>query len=111
MGTQNGDNIMKKFGLDEKVIEEIVKVIANYAEVEKAVIFGSRARGDYRDGSDIDIALFGNSLTHSINTNIFYEIDNLYIVYKVDLINFNSLEKEDKLKENILREGVEIYAK
>ncbi len=102
---------MKKFGLDEKVIEEIVKVIANYAEVEKAVIFGSRARGDYRDGSDIDIALFGNSLTHSINTNIFYEIDNLYIVYKVDLINFNSLEKEDKLKENILREGVEIYAK
>lgn len=102
---------MKKFGLDEKVIEEIVKVIANYAEVEKAVIFGSRARGDYRDGSDIDIALFGNSLTHSINTNIFYEIDNLYIVYKVDLINFNSLEKEYKLKENILREGVEIYAK
>ncbi len=102
---------MKKFGLDEKVIEEIVKVIANYAEVEKAVIFGSRARGDYREGSDIDIALFGNSLTHSINTNIFYEIDNLYIVYKVDLINFNSLEKEDKLKENILREGVEIYAK
>ena len=102
---------MKKFGLDEKVIEEIVKVIANYAEVEKAVIFGSWVRGDYRDGSDIDIALFGNSLTHSINTNIFYEIDNLYIVYKVDLINFNSLEKEDKLKENILREGVEIYAK
>ena len=102
---------MKKFGLDEKVIEEIVKVIANYAEVEKAVIFGSRARGDYREGSDIDIALFGNSLTHSINTNIFYEIDNLYIIYKVDLINFNSLEKEDKLKENILREGVEIYAK
>ena len=102
---------MKKFGLDEKVTEEIVKVIANYAEVEKAVIFGSRARGDYREGSDIDIALFGNSLTHSINTNIFYEIDNLYIVYKVDLINFNSLEKEDKLKENILREGVEIYAK
>lgn len=101
---------MKKFGLDEKVIEEIVKVIANYAEVEKAVIFGSRVRGDYRDGSDIDIAYLVIVNT-SINTNIFYEIDNLYIVYKVDLINFNSLEKEDKLKENILREGVEIYAK
>jgi len=102
---------MERFGLKEDVVNRIVDVIRKYPEVEKAVIFGSRARGDYRKGSDIDIALFGDKLTHSINTNIFYDIDDLYIVYKIDLINFNTLREDNKLRENILKEGVEIYAK
>lgn len=102
---------MSKFGLDEKIIENIVNILKKYEEVESAKIFGSRARGDNREASDIDIALFGNELTHTINTKIFYEIDELYLPYLIDLINFNSLEKDDKLRENILKEGVEIYAK
>lgn len=102
---------MQDFGLKSEVIEEIVKIISHYPEVEKAVIFGSRARGDYRKASDIDIALFGDTLTFTINSKIFYEIEDLYLVYKIDLINFNSLSDTDKLKQNILKEGVEIYAK
>lgn len=102
---------MDRFGLKEKVIEDIVNILKKYSEVERAVIFGSRARGDYRKGSDIDITLFGDMLTNSINTKIFYEIDDLYLIYKIDLINFNTLSKDDKLRENILKEGVEIYAK
>lgn len=100
-----------KFGLDEKVVKDIISIIEKYDEVERACIFGSRARGDYRNGSDIDIALFGESLTNEINTKIYFEIDDLYLPYKIDLINFNSLGKDDKIKESILREGVEIYAK
>lgn len=102
---------MDKFGLNEKIVEDIVNIIKKYDVVEKAVIFGSRARGDYKKTSDIDIALFGEDLTHTINTKIFYEIDELYMPYKVDLINFNTLSKENKIRENILKEGVEIYAK
>ena len=102
---------MLKFGLEEKVIEEIVKEIKKYEEVEKAKIFGSRARGDYKKQSDIDIALYGDKLTNSINTNIFYDIDKLYLPYKIDLINFNTLEDEKALKGNIEKEGVIIYAK
>ena len=67
-----------KFGLDEKVIEDIVNILRKYEEVESARIFGSRARGDYRKASDIDIALFGKHLTSSINTKIFFDIDDLY---------------------------------
>lgn len=102
---------MPKFGLDEKVIESIVDIFKKYEQVERAVIYGSRARGDYRKNSDIDIALFGDELTFSINTKIFYDIDDLYWVYKIDLVNMNSLKEDDKFKQNILKEGVEIYAK
>ena len=102
---------MPKFGLEEEVVNKIVDILKKYEEVKSAKIFGSRARGDYRKGSDIDIALFGDKLTHTINTKIFYEIDDLYLPYMIDLINFNSLRTDDKLRENILKEGVEIYAK
>lgn len=102
---------MPKFGLDENILNKIIKIFKKYEEVEIAKIFGSRARGNHRKGSDIDIALFGENLTHTINTKIFYEIDNLYLPYKIDLINFNTLKSDDKLRENILREGVDIYAK
>lgn len=102
---------MQRFGLDEKVISDIIEILKKYEEIESAKIFGSRARGDYRKASDIDIALFGNRLTHSINTKIFYDIDELYLPYKIDLINFNSLNAENTLRDNILKEGVEIYAK
>ena len=102
---------MPKFGLEEEVVNKIVDILKKYEEVESAKIFGSRARGDYRKGSDIDIAIFGDKLTHTINTKIFYEIDDLYLPYMIDLINFNSLRTDDKLRENILKEGVEIYAK
>lgn len=102
---------MDRFGLNKKIVEDIVNILKKYPEVERAVIFGSRARGDYRKGSDIDITLFGDKLTNSINTKIFYDIDDLYLIYKIDLINFNTLSENDKLRQNILDEGVEIYAK
>ncbi len=90
-------------------MEDIIDIIKQYIEVEKAVVFGSRARGDYKKASDI--ALFGENLTHTINTKIFYKLDELYMPYKIDLINFNTLGEENKIRENILKEGVEIYAK
>ena len=101
---------MLKFGLEENIIENIVNIIKKYDEVEMAKIFGSRSRGDYKVQSDIDIALYGKDLTNSINTNIFYEIDKLYLPYKIDLINFNTLE-EDALRDNIEKEGIAIYVK
>lgn len=102
---------MQRFGLDNKVIEDIINILKKNEEVESAKIFGSRARGDYRKSSDIDIALFGDKLTSSINTKIYFEIDDLYLPYKIDLINFNSIGSENKIRESILREGVEFYAK
>lgn len=102
---------MKDFGLNDNIINNIKSVFSRYPEIDKACIFGSRSRGDYKETSDIDIVLYGDNLTHTLNTKIFYDLEDLYLVYKIDLINFNSLKDDDKLKENIVNEGVEIYAK
>lgn len=102
---------MERFGINESIIKDIVGIIKEYEEITKAVIFGSRARGDYKKTSDIDIALFGENISNSIHTKVFYQIEDLYIPYKIDLINFNTLSEENKIRENILKEGVEIYAK
>ncbi len=102
---------MTNFGLEEKVIKSFQNVFSKYPEIDRACIFGSRARGDFKKTSDIDIVLYGNNLTHTLNTKIFYDLEDLYLIYKIDLINFNSLHDDDKLKENIVNEGVEIYAK
>ncbi len=100
-----------EFGLDKTIIEKIKNVFAKYEEIEKACVFGSRAKGTYKETSDIDIVLYGDKLTHTINTKVYYDLENLYIIYKIDLINFNSLSQNDKLRENIIKEGVEIYAR
>lgn len=102
---------MQKFGLKKEIIEEIVNIISKYPEVKKAQIYGSRARGDYKYNSDIDIVLFGEKITNSIHTKIYFELEEMYIPYTFDLINFNSLNEEDKLYESILKEGVDIYAR
>lgn len=102
---------MIDFGIDEKIIDNIKKIFSKYPEIDRACIFGSRARGDYKKNSDIDIVLYGDSLTHTLNTKIFYDLEDMYIIYKIDLINFNSLKDDDKLKANIINEGVEFYAK
>ena len=101
---------MNNFGLSEEIILNIVKILEKYPEVVSAKIFGSRARGDYKSTSDIDIALFGDNITNTINTKIFYDIEELYLPYKVDLITLNTLREDNLLRENILKEGVEIYA-
>ncbi len=101
----------EKFGLSKKIIEDLRYIFSKYEEIESAKIFGSRARGDFKKQSDIDIALFGDRLDYKINTKIFYEIEELYLPYKIDLINFNSIGKSDKIRDSILKEGVEIYAK
>ena len=102
---------MVDFGLDEKIIISIKNVLSKYPEIDKACIFGSRARGDYKSTSDIDIVLYGNNLTHTLNSKIYYDLEDLYIIYKIDLINFNTLDDNYKLKQNIINEGVEFYAK
>ena len=72
--------------------------------MERVVVFGSRAMGTYKDGSDIDLALFGASITLREILRIETEIDDLLLPYKVDLVNFATVENPD-LRRDILDQG------
>lgn len=98
-----------RFGLKEETIKAINDVFAQYPQIKKAVVFGSRAKGNYRDGSDIDICLFGDielSLLHRIEESL----DELYLPYTVDLVVYDRIQNQD-LKEHIDRVGVRLIKK
>lgn len=94
------------FGLDEDALREIKKILEKNINIEKCVIFGSRAVGEYKKNSDIDIALFGK-LSFADISSIKGEFDESSIIYKIDLVHYESL-KSEKLKENIMKFGIEI---
>jgi len=98
-----------KFGLNESTIERIRAVFATYPQVEKAVLYGSRAKGNYRNGSDIDLTLFGGAdLTLDALHKIMAEIDDLLLPYTIDLSIFNTISDHDVI-EHIQRIGVTFY--
>jgi predicted nucleotidyltransferase len=97
-------------GLSAQTVERIVTVLARFPEVEKAVLYGSRAKGNYRNGSDIDLTLFGEGLSHRLLTLLDNELDDLLLPYKFDLSLFSDL-KHEELIEHIRRVGVIFYEK
>jgi uncharacterized protein len=96
------------FGLKETTIEKVKDVLARYPEIEKAVLYGSRAKGNYRHGSDIDLTLMGDGLTHNQLLRIETEIDDLLLPYKMDLSLHRQIENPSLL-EHIERVGITFY--
>lgn len=99
-----------KFGLEVQVIENIVSVLEQHPKVDKAFVFGSRAKGNYRPDSDIDIAIKGNQITTDDIIAISVAIETKGITHKFDLIDYNSI-KEPALKDHIDRVGIEFYSR
>lgn len=102
------DNKMK-YGLSEKSIQKIYDVFDRYPEVEEVVLYGSRARDDYKNSSDIDLTLRGgNALTHKILSKIANDLDDQLLPYTIDLSIYNNLKNQDIINE-IDRVGVTFY--
>jgi predicted nucleotidyltransferase len=100
----------EKFGLPSDVIRKIQSIFLKNKHVEKVIIFGSRAMGNYRAGSDIDLTLIGLELTLSEQLNIENELDDLLLPYKIDLSLFQQIENSD-LKTHIQKRGLIFYEK
>ena len=95
-------------GLSEPAEERIRGVLAHFPEVEKAVLYGSRAKGTHRPGSDIDLTLYGSGLGQSLLARIDEELDDLLLPYQMDLSLFASLT-HPALLDHIRRVGVVLY--
>jgi predicted nucleotidyltransferase len=79
--------------------------------VEKAVLYGSRAKGNYRNGSDIDLTLYGGEdLTLQVLYGILDEIDDLLLPYTFDMSIFSTIDDED-VRGHIQRAGITFYEK
>lgn len=78
-----------RFGLSDRVIGELQDVFNRHSNISKVLIFGSRAKGNYREGSDIDLAALGTGLDYNQLLQILTEIDDLELLYSVDLINYS----------------------
>ena len=100
----------QRFGLKEATIQKIGDVFAQYPQVEKAVLYGSRAKGSYKNGSDIDLTLYGQDLTLNILYKIIQDIDDLLLPYTIDLSIFHQLSDLDFLG-HIERVGTTFYEK
>lgn len=96
------------YGLPPAAIVRIQEVFARFPEVDKAVLYGSRAMGNYQAGSDIDLTLYGDTLTMQNLAAIFSELDELLLPYTIDLSLFSMLNNAD-LREHIGRQGKVFY--
>ncbi|MBP9743127.1 MAG: nucleotidyltransferase domain-containing protein [Burkholderiales bacterium] len=99
-----------KFGLKNGDLAIIIQVLRQYPEIETAIIFGSRAKGNYKNGSDIDIALKGNISFRTIADCKFMLDEETILPYRFDLLDYNTLKNEE-LKAHIDRVGVVFYAR
>jgi len=99
------------FGLKENTIKQIHDVLSGYPQIKKAVLYGSRAKGNFKNGSDIDLTLYGGeALTLNILYRIMDGIDDLLLPYTFDLSIFRHISDPDVVA-HIQRVGVTFYEK
>jgi len=99
-----------KFGLSDNTITKIQQVFEKYSQIDKVMVYGSRAKGNFSPGSDIDLTLFGTELDQRQCSAIAEELDELLLPYMIDLSIFDQLSHSD-IKEHIERVGKIFYQK
>lgn len=97
------------FGIRENLYNDIISVFSYY-NVKKAMIFGSRARGEYKETSDIDLAIIFDNNDKDNFIKLQSKLEELQTLYKFDIVDFKSL-KDGKFKDEILQDGISIYEK
>jgi len=95
-------------GLSEHDLRLIRAEIAAIPEIESVVLFGSRAKGTHKKGSDVDFALDGDSLTRKEMLQLSYRLNQETVLpYRFDLLILS--DADTPVRDHILRDGVPIY--
>jgi predicted nucleotidyltransferase len=98
------------FGISEESFTRIVTVFDAFPKITQVRLFGSRALGRHRPGSDIDLALEGNSLTLNNLLELRLKLDNLMLPYRFDAVVLDD-QISAELRDHIERFGTVIYQK
>lgn len=97
-----------KFGLSQQTISLLHSAFSKFPAIEKVKIFGSRAMGNFKPGSDIDLAIFAKTLSYNDLLDIELAIEDLELLYKVDLLDYNKIDHQE-LKDHIDKVGKVFY--
>lgn len=95
-------------GLKEETVSAIQHVLARFPDVHQAILYGSRAKGNYKPGSDIDLTLTGENLNLSTLQKIELDLEELLLPYKIDLSIQRQIQNQDLL-DHMKRVGVVFY--
>jgi predicted nucleotidyltransferase len=105
----DADMLSKQYGLSDRSLETVKKLLSKYPGIQSAVLYGSRAKGNYKNGSDIDITLHtDDTFTHADLLHLMGDFDDSDLPYMVDVSDYRKLGNES-LKEHIRRVGKVLY--
>ena len=104
------DVMENRFGLNPATIDKINSVFAAVPEIEQIIIYGSRAKGNYRNGSDIDLVIKGEGVSFTRLLKIENELDELMLPYRIDLSLLYKIN-DSALLDHINRVGAVFYNK
>lgn len=99
-----------EFGLSDTEINKINQVFSSFPEIEKVIVYGSRAKGNFRAGSDIDMTLTGKDLNLYIINEVNTKLDDLLMPYIFDLSVLKQIKNQD-FTDHIRRVGTIFYKK
>jgi predicted nucleotidyltransferase len=103
--------MMNKYGLSDRVIQYLTRTAKEFQEIDKLVLFGSRAMGNFKPGSDIDLSCSGKDISRETISKLHHQLnEELPIPYFVDVLAYNTISNR-ALKTHIAQHGVEIYVK
>ncbi len=97
------------YELDQEDIQKIISVFQNHNNIKTAILYGSRAKGNYKPYSDIDLILKGNDLNLSKLFTVETELYDLLLPYKIDLSIYHKIGNPD-LVDHIKRIGIVFYS-
>jgi len=98
-------------GLRPQDLKEIIEILKAGSAVDEAILFGSRAKGNYKQGSDVDIAIKGTEIDHQLVAMLNFQLnEDSAMPYFFDIVHYEGI-METALKEHIDRVGLCIYAR
>jgi len=95
--------------LDQRTTTRILNIFKEFDKVEKVILFGSRAKGTAKVGSDIDLALVGKGISFKDLCRMGARLEDLDLPNKIDLVEYNSITNPE-LKFHIERVGIELQS-
>jgi len=102
---------LNKFGLREKDMQYMLQLFKQIPAIEKVILYGSRSTGNFEKGSDVDLAVIGKKVTFTDVAHLHNVLENKSpTLLWFDVLHFDTL-KNEKLKKNIIDEGIVIYEK